>query len=97
MAAELSGCCKSIIGDDQDEIDTHGRRPKDVLCEGPSLLDDIIPIYSFLPVAALVDSVDVLDFLLHLPALAFGDQSVPWEYTTKGWCVGGGILTIFFC
>ena len=50
MAAELSGCSKSIIGDDRHEIDNQGRQPKD---GPPQLLDDIIAIYSFLPVGAL--------------------------------------------
>ena len=49
MAAELSGCSKSII-DDQHENDNQGRQPKD---GPPQLLDDIIAIYSFLPVGAL--------------------------------------------
>ena len=50
MASELSGCSKSIIGDDRHEIDTQGRQPKD---GPPQLLEDIIAICSFLPVGAL--------------------------------------------
>ena len=57
MAAELSGCSKSIIGDDRHENDNQGRQPKD---GPPQLLDEIIPIYSFLPVGALAMGAGVL-------------------------------------
>eukprot|EP01045_Picozoa_sp_COSAG04_P022680 COSAG04_NODE_2598_length_3870_cov_7.079024_1_plen_263_part_10 len=56
MAAKLSGCSKSMI-DDQHENDNQGRQPKDGL---PQLLDDIIPIYSFLPVGTLAMGAGVL-------------------------------------
>ena len=56
MAAELSGCSKSMI-DDQHENDNQGRQPKD---GPPQLLDDIIRIYSFLPVGALAMGAGVL-------------------------------------